>query len=332
MLEPVGRRRAGRPRRYRRSDSARRSSAACRRPGSKPATASQERVGEVAAEHRADLRDLPRLAKPVEARRERLLQGRRDGLHAASRAALEKQARHLLDEQRHAAGALADAVDHLGGQGMARGDLADHAPHLRAVERRKRNDAVVRAQAPGRAEFRPGRRDDEQRRLRAALGQRPQEIERGRIGPVQVLEGEHDRLRSGACEKPGRHRRQLPASQFLRREFRRAVLGQRDVEQRREQGRIFCRVETDLRRVFSRSASRCSSGASGPPKRSRPHSATGCSGVFCNSCDDDHSTQVCGVSPSRARNSSISRDLPKPGSPTISDELALACARAPSGG
>ena len=54
-----------------------------------------------------------------------------------------------------------------------------------------------------------------------------------------------DRLRSGACQKQGRHRSQLPASQFLRREFRRAVLRQRDVEQRREQGRIFGRVETD---------------------------------------------------------------------------------------
>ena len=166
----------------------------------------QQPVRKIAAEHRPDLRHLPRLAEPVEARGERLLQGRRDGLNAASRAALEEQARHLLDEQRHAAGPLADAVDHVGGQGMARGDLAHHAPHLRAVERRERNDAVVRAQAPVRAEFRPGRHDDEKRRLGAALRQRPQQIERGRIGPVQVLEGEHDRLRPGACQEQGRHR------------------------------------------------------------------------------------------------------------------------------
>ena len=44
-------------------------------------------------------------------------------------------------------------------------------------------------------------------------------------------------------------------------------------------------------RVFSRSAKRCSVDRSAP-KRSRPHSAIGCSGVFCNSCDDDHSVQV----------------------------------------
>ena len=43
--------------------------------------------------------------------------------------------------------------------------------------------------------------------------------------------------------------------------------------------------------VFSRSARRRSAGSSAP-KRWRPHSAIGCKGVFCKSCDDDHSTKV----------------------------------------
>src|SRR5271166_4484877 len=34
------------------------------------------------------------------------------------------------------------------------------------------------------------------------------------------------------------------------------------------------------------------------------HSAIGCSGVFCKSCDPDHSTNVCGTSRILARNSS----------------------------
>ena len=85
--------------------------------------------------------------------------------------------------------------------------------------------------------------------------------------------------------------------------------------------------------VASSSARRFSAGVSAPPKRWRPHSASGCSGVFCNSCEDDHSTQVCGVSASFWRNSSISRDLPRPGSPTIWTNLPLAArARAPSAG
>ena len=53
---------------------------------------------------------------------------------------------------------------------------------------------MVRAHAPWRAELRPRGRDHEQRRLRAALGERLHEIERSRVGPVQVLEGEYERL------------------------------------------------------------------------------------------------------------------------------------------
>ena len=83
----------------------------------------------------------------------------------------------------------------------------------------------MRPQLPGRAEFRPRRRNDQQRRLRAALGERLQHVERGRIGPVQVLEREHQRLGAGAGEHPGGERRELAAAQFLRRQFRRAAGG-----------------------------------------------------------------------------------------------------------
>ncbi len=84
------------------------------------------------------------------------------------------------------------------------------------------------------------------------------------------------------------------------------------------------------RNVSSRSARRCSAGASAP-KRSLPHSAIGWSGVFCRSCEALHSTQVCGVSASRAWNSSMRRDLPRPGSPTTSTSWPSPCERAPSG-
>ena len=124
-------------------------------------------------------------------------------------------------------------------------DLAYHPADLRAVERRERNDAVVRTHGPGRAELRPRRRDDEQRRLRPALGQRPHEIERSRVGPVQVLEGEHDRLRPCGRQNPCRHRRQLPAAQLFWQEFRCPVLWQEDIDQRREQRRVFGWIQAD---------------------------------------------------------------------------------------
>ena len=73
----------------------------------------QQRIDEIASKNRADLRHLARRPQPIEARGKRLLQGRRDGLNSAVLAAFNKQARHLLNEQRHAAGALADPLDNL---------------------------------------------------------------------------------------------------------------------------------------------------------------------------------------------------------------------------
>ena len=130
--------------------------------------------------------------------------------------ALEKEARHLLDEQGHSAGPFADAIDDILRQSVARGDLPDHAPDLFPVERGERDDAVMRPHSPGRSELGSRGRNDKQRRLSATFGERVHEIERGRIGPVQVLERQDNRLGPCARENPGRHRRQLSASQLLR--------------------------------------------------------------------------------------------------------------------
>jgi hypothetical protein len=68
-------------------------------------------VGEAAADHRADLRHLARRTEPVEPGHQRLLQGRRDSLDATTPlAALQQKPRHLLDEQRHAAGARGEST------------------------------------------------------------------------------------------------------------------------------------------------------------------------------------------------------------------------------
>ena len=96
-----------------------------------PAHGAQQRISEIAAQYGADLRDFARFAKPVEPRRERMLKRRRDRLQAAGLAALEQKARDLLDEQRHPAGALAHALDHLLAERMASGELADHLRDLR---------------------------------------------------------------------------------------------------------------------------------------------------------------------------------------------------------
>ena len=244
VLEAIGRLRPA-PSAIRRSASASLSSDAWSAGSSTPPTVAQQRVGEIAPKTAPICATSRASPKPVEPRRERLLKRRRDGLQAAVLAALEQEARDLLDEQRHPAGALAHALDHFSAQRMASSELADHVRDVGAIEGAERDHAVVRAQAPGRAEFRPRCREDEHRRLRAALGEGLHQVERGRVGPVQVLERECNRLRSRPGEKPCRHRRQLLAAQFFRRKLRCAFLRQRDVDQRREQGRIFVGVEAD---------------------------------------------------------------------------------------
>ena len=114
---------------------------------------------------------------------------------------------------------------------------------------------------------------------------------------MQILEGEHDRLRPRARHHPIGQRRQLPAAQFLGREFRRRVPPAAECRAAaRASGTYSAGSSLISASVFSRSASRRSAGTSAPPKRCRPHSAIGCSGVFCRSCEQLHSTQVCGVS------------------------------------
>ena len=84
-----------------------------------------ERVGEPAADHRADLRYLARRAKPVQPRHQRLLQHRRNRLDAAaSLAALQQKPRHFLDEQRHAASPRGDVLHHVVRQRVAGGSSA----------------------------------------------------------------------------------------------------------------------------------------------------------------------------------------------------------------
>ena len=102
-----------------------------------PATSRSSAVREAAPDHRADLRHLARRAEPVEPRHQRLLQRRRDRLDAALLAALQQKPRHFLDEQRHAAGARGDVLDHVARQRVAGGKLRHHVAHLRAIERRR---------------------------------------------------------------------------------------------------------------------------------------------------------------------------------------------------
>jgi hypothetical protein len=92
----------------------------------------------------------------------------------------------------------------------------------------------MRTHTPGRTEFRPGRRDDVERGKRRTFGNAPQDVERGRIGPVQILDCQDDRLHLGPGQHPFGQSRQLPPAQILGGQRRNAFLRKRYVEERRQ--------------------------------------------------------------------------------------------------
>ena len=166
-------------------------------------------------------------------------------MHAAHNAPLQEEAGHLLDEQRHAACPLAHALDEVLRERVTRRKLTDHLMDLSALERSKRNGAVMRAHAPRRTKLWSRCRYEKERRLSAPLGKGAQEVERGGVGPMQVFESEHDRLRARPGQDPGDERGQLTSPKLLRRKGGLAARRKRNVYERREQWRVFDRVEAD---------------------------------------------------------------------------------------
>ena len=62
---------------------------------------------------------------------------------------------------------------------------------------------------------------------------------------MQVLESKDNRLGPRPSQNPGGHRRKLPSPQFFRRKIGGAASRQRDVNEWREQRRVFRGVEAD---------------------------------------------------------------------------------------
>jgi hypothetical protein len=85
----------------------------------------QQRIAKLASKHRADLRDLARRPKPIQPRREGLLQGQWDGLNAAKLAtrrfvlSASRSVSRSLDAWPHVTGAVG-----LGGRFDARSTLS----------------------------------------------------------------------------------------------------------------------------------------------------------------------------------------------------------------
>ena len=156
-------------------------------------------MGELAADHGADLGELLDRGQPVEPRHQRIVQVRRDRKRRQRArklvviASVGHQARfehcpgQLLEEQGHAVGTLQDLIQDLGRQRLAAGDLKGHRSPLTPAEAVERQRRHVRLARPRRAELRPVGDHYEDRQATRSLDHHVEQLQSRGVGPVQVF-------------------------------------------------------------------------------------------------------------------------------------------------
>ena len=125
---------------------------------------------------------------------------RRDASPAAPRRAgpLEHCLGQFLDKERNSVGLGDDLRHYLGGQWPA-GDMLGQGRDLGGGQAVERYAGDVRQPGPGRLVFRPEGDQHQYRQGAEPLDHQIEHFERGRIGPVGVLEQHQDRLLSRQC-------------------------------------------------------------------------------------------------------------------------------------
>jgi hypothetical protein len=166
----------------------------------------QQRVGKLASDRRADLRHMPHRRQAVEPRQQRVVQTRRDRewrqcavehiaiAFLAEQAALQYALGQFLDKQRHAVGAVDDLVDYLIGQRFAAGDLLDQNGPVVPVQAVERQHRHLRLAGPRRLELGAERQDQQHRQAAGTLDGEVEQLVRSRVDPMRVLENDHYRL------------------------------------------------------------------------------------------------------------------------------------------
>ena len=128
------------------------------------------------------------------------------GIRSCGRAALEQHPSRLLDEERIALGLLEQRLA-LGGRELPVGEQGvQELLALGGAERLERerggSQAAAAPAGPDVEQLGPGEADDQQRHVLDALGQVLDQVEQRLLGPVDVLEDEHERLRVGELGRP----------------------------------------------------------------------------------------------------------------------------------
>ena len=152
------------------------------------------------AEHRPRFR-----RQGVDPGRDERLQGVRDP-HGGTLSLLDEHPHGLLDEERVALGLVEEDAPQPVRQGGALHERVDERRRLGVRQRRQLDrDRPSPSTAPARArvqELRAGEADDEHRRVVDPVREMLDQVEQGLLGPVDVLEAEHERLRLGEARRP----------------------------------------------------------------------------------------------------------------------------------
>ena len=103
----------------------------------------------------------------------------------------------LLDKQRHAVGPGQDLLEQRRGQRLAAGERGDHRSTLRPGQLGQVQCADMSLLGPARLKLRPVGEHDQQRNGSHPVDQQIQHLQRGRVGPVRILEQHHAGLPAG---------------------------------------------------------------------------------------------------------------------------------------
>ncbi len=223
---------------------------------------------ELAADDGGDLGHLLDLGQAVEAGHQRVVQARR---HTGV-AGLDDGLGQLLDEERHAVGAGDDGVDDLDGQDGAAAQPLDDRLDAGAAEAVEGEPGDVRVAGQRRLVLGPTGEQQQDGGSGTAIERLLDELERGRVDPVRVLEHEQHRLLAGEAEDLVDQRPERAGALGLRGQLERTVAA--GAVEAQEVGEQRCRCA--CRRPWRARPRACRAAARPCPGRQIPRHGCSC--------------------------------------------------------
>ena len=307
----------------------------------------QQFIGKLAPQRRPELRQALHRRQAIQPRHQRVVQrggnrqrGQGPGqlvalLPLLEQPGLQHHLGQLFDKQRHPIGLGHHLLDHLGGQRLAVRHPAGHLRGLAPRQAIERHLGEVRAPRPGRAEVGPTGEQRQDAGGGALVDQEAEQLQRGRIDPVQVFHDEEHRLLGGDPQQDRQEGVQRLLLLLLGRHGQGGIVGgQRQGEEGGEEGHGLRQRQAILHQEPLQFAAASARGT--PPARSAAPPAPADRSSDTRRCAGNRAnTDTASATPgARLATCSVStctrRDLPMPASPlssTTCPRPSLTCAQ-----